>query len=177
MKYCTQCSEELIPRVPEGDERIRQVCSSCGFIHYENPKLVVGAIPFLNEKILLCRRAIEPRYGYWTLPAGYMENGEILEECAVRETREEANAEIKIIDLHALYSVPLVNQVHIFFTAEMVSENFSPGIESLDVKLFSEDEIPWDDISFETVRFALERFFHDRKNGSRPPHLSFPGKE
>jgi ADP-ribose pyrophosphatase YjhB (NUDIX family) len=142
------------------------VCSHCDAIHYQNPKLVVGSIPVWEDdgelKVLLCKRAIEPRYGYWTLPAGFMENEETTAEAAVRETEEEAGANIEIGELFTLLNVAHVHQVHLFYLARLVDCDFAPGVESLEVRLFSQHEIPWDDLAFPTIRTTLELFFADR---------------
>jgi len=165
MKYCNLCGSLLELRTPPDDSRNRYVCTACGEIHYENPKLIVGAIPVWQDKILLCRRAIEPRHGLWTLPAGFMENEETTSQAAARETLEEANARVAIGDLYTLYNLPHINQVHLFFRAELLDLDFSPGIESLEVKLFSEADIPWDTLAFRPVRFSLQHYFSDCKTG------------
>jgi len=166
MKFCNHCGSPLELRTPPDDNRNRHICTACGEIHYENPKLIVGAIPVWQDKILLCRRAIEPRHGLWTLPAGFMENEETTAQAAARETLEEANARVTIGDLYTLYNLPHINQVHLFFRAELLDLDFSPGIESLDVKLFSESDIPWDTLAFRPVRFSLQHYFSDRKTGN-----------
>jgi ADP-ribose pyrophosphatase YjhB (NUDIX family) len=152
--------------IPEGDNRPRFVCTHCGTIHYQNPKMVIGSIPVWEQdgelKVLLCKRAIEPRYGYWTLPAGFMENGETTSAAAARETEEEAGANIELGNLFTLLNVVHVHQVHLFYLARLVDLDFAPGIESLDVQLFSEAEIPWGDLAFPTIRTTLELFFADR---------------
>ena len=152
--------------MPPGDNLPRWVCDQCGEIHYQNPKLVVGSIPEYEDKVLLCRRAIEPRYGYWTLPAGFMENGETTAEAAARETLEEANAQVTIGELYTLYSVPHINQVHLMFRATLQNMDFSPGAESLEVRLFDEQDIPWDTLAFRAVRFTLQHYFADRGKGT-----------
>lgn len=145
-------------RIPEGDNLERDVCVSCGFVHYVNPKIVTGAVVRHHGRILLCRRAIEPRIGYWTLPAGFMEVGETAEQAAKREAREEANAEIDIIRLLAVYTIPRIAQVQIMYLATLIHPAIAPGIESLEVKLSTWDEIPWDDLAFPSVRWALEQY-------------------
>ena len=149
-----------------GDGRERMVCPACGSIHYENPKMVVGCLPVWEDKLLLCKRAIEPRYGYWTLTAGFMENGETTAEGAQRETLEEAGALVGNLKPFALLDVPYVHQVHMFYLAEMSSPEFSSGEESLDVRLYAEHEIPWDDLAFYTVIETLKHYYADRKAGS-----------
>lgn len=166
MKFCSECAHPVALAIPEGDNRPRYVCSHCNAIHYQNPKLVIGSIPVWEEdgepKVLLCKRAIEPRYGYWTLPAGFMENEETTAEAAVRETEEEAGANIEIGELFTLLNVVHVHQVHLFYLARLRDLDFAPGIESLEVQLFTEREIPWDELAFPTIRTTLELFFADR---------------
>ncbi|MEO7623475.1 MAG: NUDIX hydrolase [Gallionella sp.] len=171
MKYCSLCGSSVEMRIPPDDNRTRYVCTSCGEIHYQNPKLVVGALPEWQDKILLCRRAIEPRHGLWTLPAGFMENGETIAEAATRETLEEANARIEIGDLYSIYSLPYINQVHVLFRAKLLALDFWPGPESLEVKLFSEAEIPWNEIAFRPVRFSMEHYFAERNLGKFSFHV------
>jgi ADP-ribose pyrophosphatase YjhB (NUDIX family) len=165
MKFCSECAYPVALLIPEGDNRPRYVCTQCETIHYHNPKLVVGSIPVWDKdgvvRVLLCKRAIEPRHGYWTLPAGFMENSETTAEAAVRETEEEAGADIEIGDLFSLLNVAQVHQVHLFYLARLRSLDYKAGIESLDVKLFAEHEIPWDDLAFPTIRKTLELFFAD----------------
>jgi ADP-ribose pyrophosphatase YjhB (NUDIX family) len=166
MKFCSECAHPVTVAIPEGDNRPRHVCTHCGTIHYQNPKMVIGSLPVWERdgefKVLLCKRAIEPRYGYWTLPAGFMENEETTTEAAVRETEEEAGANVALGPLFTLLNVAHVHQVHLFYLAELLDLDFAPGIESLDVRLFAEDEIPWDDLAFPTIRTTLELFFADR---------------
>jgi len=152
--------------VPPGDTFARYVCDACGEIHYQNPKLVVGAIPEHEGRILLCRRAIEPRYGYWTLPAGFMENDETAAEAALRETLEEAGARITLDGPFSMISVPRVNQVHLFYRARVTELEFRPGEESLEVALVEEAGVPWKDIAFRTVAITLRHWFADRARGS-----------
>lgn len=171
MKYCSLCGSPVELRIPTDDNRERHVCTACGEVHYQNPKLIVGAMPEWQGRILLCRRAIEPRYGLWTLPAGFMENGESTAEAARRETLEEANARIAVGDLYSMYSLPYINQVHLIFRATLLDLAFSPGQESLEVKLFEETEIPWEEIAFRPVRFSLEHFFAERHSGKFNFHI------
>lgn len=171
MKYCSLCGAPVALRIPQDDNRERHVCTNCGEVHYQNPKLIVGAIPEWQDKILLCRRAIEPRHGLWTLPAGFMENGETTAGAATRETLEEANARIAIGDLYSMYSLPYINQVHLLFRAKLLDLDFGPGPESLEVKLFSEAEIPWNELAFRPVRFTLEFFFAERASGKFSFHI------
>jgi ADP-ribose pyrophosphatase YjhB (NUDIX family) len=166
MKFCSECAHPLSLVIPEGDNRQRFVCAQCEAIHYQNPKLVIGSLPVWEAggelKVLLCKRAIEPRYGYWTLPAGFMENKETTGEAAIRETEEEAGANIELGPLYTLLNVAHVHQVHLFYLARLVDLDFAAGIESLEVQLFSEREIPWADLAFPTIRKTLELFFADR---------------
>ena len=161
MKYCSSCGQTVSRRTPDGDTHERWVCDSCGAIHYQNPLTVVGCVPERDGKILLCKRAIEPRYGYWTVPAGFMELGESTASGAARETLEEACAEVEIGHLFAVVDVIDAGQIHLFYTAKLLGD-FSPGAESLEVAMFSEDEIPWDDIAFHSGKFALQKYFEDR---------------
>ena len=156
----------MAQRVPPGDSLPRWVCDQCGEIHYQNPKLVLGTIPQFAEKILLCRRAIEPRYGYWTLPAGFMENGETTGQAALRETLEESGAAVELGAPFSMISVPLVNQVHVFYLATLRDLEFKPGEETLEVALFEEARIPWKEIAFRTVGATLRHWFADRKRGT-----------
>lgn len=165
INYCSVCGAATRQRIPEGDALIRAVCEACGTIHYQNPKLVVGSLPIWEDKVLLCRRAIEPRRGLWTLPAGFMEKDETLPEAAVRETREEACAEIEIGDLLTLISVPHISQVHAIFRARLLDLNFAAGAETLEVALFAEEDIPWKEIAFRTIALSLRHFFADRQRG------------
>ncbi|MEW5864318.1 MAG: NUDIX hydrolase [Pseudomonadota bacterium] len=165
MKFCPTCGAAVARRIPPGDSLPRYVCDECGDIHYQNPKLVVGTIPEWEGRVLLCRRAIEPRYGYWTLPAGFMENGESAGEAALRETLEEAGARAELIAPYSLISVPAVNQVHLFFRARLLDLDFRPGTESLEVALREEKEIPWKEIAFRTVGLTLRRWCADRARG------------
>jgi len=165
MKFCSECANPLLLRTPPDDNRPRFVCDRCNTVHYQNPKLVVGSIPVWDDGdhpcVLLCRRAIEPRYGYWTLPAGFMENGETTCDGAIRETMEEAGARIRLHELFSLLNVPHVDQVHLFYRATLLDLDYVAGIESLEVKLFSEKAIPWGDIAFPTVSNTLRFFFAD----------------
>ncbi len=171
MKYCSNCGTRVDLRVPEGDTLPRYVCSACSAIHYQNPKIVVGCIPEWEDRILLCRRAIEPRHGLWTLPAGFMENAETLVQGAARETLEEANARVEMGALYAIYSLPHINQVHVLFRAQLLDLDFKPGIESLDVRLFGEAEIPWDTLAFRVIREPLQRYFEERRDGELGFHM------
>ncbi|MBS0506648.1 MAG: NUDIX hydrolase [Proteobacteria bacterium] len=166
IKHCRECGAAVSYRLPDdGDTRPRAICPACGTIHYENPLMVVGTVPVLGERVLLCKRNIEPRWGKWTLPAGFMELGETAEQGAARETDEEAGALIEMGPLFSLLSVPQVGQVHIFYRATVLSDRFDPGHETLEARLFAEEEVPWDEIAFRTVKRTLECFFADRRAG------------
>lgn len=168
MKYCSSCGQAISLRIPAGDDRHRHICDGCDTIHYQNPCIIAGSLPVYEDRVLLCRRAIEPAYGYWTLPAGFMENGETTLEGAVRESREEANVKLHALELYTMIDIPHINQVYIFYRGSMANSDFSPGIESLEVRLFSEEEIPWSDIAFPSVKTTLKHFFNDRKTGTFP---------
>jgi ADP-ribose pyrophosphatase YjhB (NUDIX family) len=161
MKYCSSCGGDISRRTPEDDNRERAICDDCGTVHYQNPLIVVGCIVENEGKVLLCKRSIEPRYGYWTIPAGFMELGETLAGGAARETLEEACATVDISHQFASVDVVDAGQVHIFFCGKLVGD-FGVGEESLDTQLFSEDEIPWDDLAFHSGKFALKKYFEDR---------------
>ena len=166
LKFCANCAAPVARRVPPGDSLPRWVCDQCGDIHYENPRLIVGTVPEYQGKLLLCRRAIEPRYGYWTLPAGFMENDETTAQAALRETLEEAGAAVELLAPFTLISVPRVNQVHLFYCARLSALDFKPGEESLEVVLYEEADIPWKEIAFRTVGLTLKLWFADRRSGS-----------
>jgi ADP-ribose pyrophosphatase YjhB (NUDIX family) len=166
LKFCSNCASPVVKRVPPGDSLPRWVCDHCGEIHYQNPRLIVGTVPEFEGRILLCRRAIEPRYGYWTLPAGFMENGETASQAALRETLEEAGAEVELGAPFSMISVPHVNQVHLFYRARVRDLGFKPGEETLEIAVVEEARIPWKDIAFRTVATTLKRWFADRAKGS-----------
>lgn len=171
MNYCPECgSDALVTRVPEGDTHAREVCESCGYVHYVNPKVIVGCIPTWGERVLLCKRAIEPRRGWWTLPAGFLEMGETMAEGAQREALEEANAVVETGALFAIYSVPHISQVYALFQAELQNDQVSAGEESLEVGLYLESEIPWDEIAFPAMHRTLELFFENRREGRYRTH-------
>jgi ADP-ribose pyrophosphatase YjhB (NUDIX family) len=170
MKFCSVCGSGLSQATPAGDHRLRHVCLGCGTIHYLNPKLVVGTIPIWDEGVLLCRRAIEPRHGFWTLPAGFMECGETTGAGAVRETIEEAGAEIELGRMFSVIDVPHVDQVHVFYQARMLHPGLAPGPESLEARIFNESEVPWAQLAFRTVAQTLQWFFEDRRLGRVMTH-------
>jgi len=167
IRHCKNCGSAVAYRIPDdGDTRERAVCPNCDTIHYENPLNVVGTIPVLDGRVLLCKRNIEPRWGKWTLPAGFMELEETVAQGAARETTEEAGANFRMGDLFAVMSVMRVGQVHLFYRAELLDDRFDPGHETIEARLFHEEEIPWDDIAFRTVREALRLYFEDRRSGN-----------
>ncbi len=181
MNFCSNCGAAVEFRVPPGDSLPRHVCPQCGTIHYQNPKLVVGALAEWEDRILLCRRAIEPRLGFWTLPAGFMENEETTAQAAALETAEEACARIEVGELYTLIDVPYISQVHLIYRARLLDLDFRPGEESLEVALFREDEIPWDEIAFRSIALSLRHYFDDRRSGrwsfhtaSLPPPPGWP---
>jgi len=171
MKFCSECGHPVSIEVPAGDNRPRHVCHSCETIHYSNPKIIAGCLPvYRDEYILLCKRAIEPRYGYWTLPAGFMENRESTEQAALRETFEEANATVSIKQLYTLTSIVHVSQVQMLYLAELESPDYAISEESLAVELFHINEIPWEELAFQTIHNALQFYIEDRKSGKFPLH-------
>lgn len=167
IKHCRECGAAVTYRLPDdGDTRARAICPACNTIHYENPLMVVGTVPVLGERVLLCKRNIEPRWGKWTLPAGFMELDETTSQGAARETDEEAGAQIQMGPLFSVLNVPRVGQVHFFYLASLLSEKFNPGFETIEARLFTEAEVPWDEIAFRTVKETLEAYFADRKAGA-----------
>ena len=177
MNFCSNCGAAVELRIPPGDTLPRYVCRQCTTVHYQNPKLVVGALAQWEDRILLCRRAIEPRHGFWTLPAGFMENDETTAQAAARETAEEARARIEVGELYTMIDVPYISQVHLVYRARLLDLDFSAGEESLEVALLRDDEIPWDQIAFRTIGMTLRYFFEDRRRGNWPFHctsLSLP---
>jgi len=159
MNYCSQCGQPVTLKIPVDDNRKRFVCDHCGYVHYQNPNNVCGALLTLDDKILLCKRAIEPRYGLWTLPAGFMENNETVAEAAAREAMEEANAQAGPLTLFGIFSMPYISQVYLMFHGELASKEISAGQESLDVGMFTREQIPWDELAFPVVTHSLELFF------------------
>lgn len=176
MKFCSECGQPVVLRIPDGDNLPRYVCEHCQTIHYQNPKIVAGCIPVYGEQILLCRRAIEPRHGLWTLPAGFMENAETLEQAASREAMEEAQAKVSIDSLYTVISLPHVNQVYVMYRATLLDPKVAAGIESLEVKFFNEEDIPWDDLAFRTIHATLQHFFADRRQGNFSLHTLALGR-
>jgi ADP-ribose pyrophosphatase YjhB (NUDIX family) len=172
IKHCRACGAATVYAVPADDNRERATCTACNTIHYENPLNVVGTVPVWGEQVLLCRRNIEPRYGLWTLPAGFMEHGETTEQGAARETDEEAGAHFEMEGLFSVLSVVRVGQVHLYFRARLLDTEFAPGPETIEARLFREDEIPWDELAFRTVRETLKFYFADRRRGRFEVHCS-----
>jgi ADP-ribose pyrophosphatase YjhB (NUDIX family) len=172
MNFCSHCGKPVTVQVPPGDNRPRHVCGSCGQIHYENPRLVVGCVPEFQGAILLCRRAIEPRRGFWTVPAGFMELGETLGEAALRETWEEAEARVELGTLFAVVDVVHAHQVHVFFRGTLPEPVFGAGEETLEARLFAPSELPWGEIAFPSVTIALEQYLADASGGRGPVQLS-----
>ena len=173
MKYCPSCGQPVELKVPEGDHLPRAVCSACATIHYENPRIIAGCVIEVDGKILMCKRAIEPRHGFWTIPAGFMENGESVQQAAAREAMEEALAHVQIGSLLAIVSVLRAHQVHIMFRARLdpAHPQFGIGPESLESQLYAESEIPWPEVAFLSVEFALRRYLDDRRNGVERLHF------
>ncbi|MCA3131061.1 MAG: NUDIX hydrolase [Betaproteobacteria bacterium] len=171
MNFCSHCGQPVSLKMPHQDNRPRHVCDACGTVHYQNPKLVVGCIAEWQDRILLCRRAIEPRYGLWTVPAGFMENGETTAQGAARETLEEANARVDDLTLYALFNIPHIDQVYILFRARLLDLDFHPGSETLETILAGEADIPWDRLAFPTVRNSLRRYYADRRAGRFGVHV------
>lgn len=175
MNFCSNCGHKTAEKIPLGDHQVRRVCTQCNTIHYVNPKVICGALALWEDKVLLCRRAIEPRYGLWTLPAGYMELFETMEQGAARETREEAEAEVNIQQLYCMYNIPRIGQIYVLFKSELVGGEFGAGEETIESRLFSEDEIPWNDLAFPSVERTLLHYFADRKTGNFETHLETLG--
>ena len=173
MNFCPKCGSIVEQAIPEGDNRLRDICTSpsCGKIHYQNPRVITGCIVESEEKILFCRRAIQPRYGLWTLPAGFMENSETISEGAARETMEEANADVEVIDLFSVFTLAHINQVYMLFRAKLKTPHFGPGMESLEVELLDESQVPWDQLAFAAITETMRLYFADRKAGGFRTHI------
>ncbi len=179
MNFCSHCGNPVSQRIPQDDNRLRFVCDNCNTIHYENPRIVVGCLPEWEGQVLLCRRAIEPRLGYWTLPAGFMENGETTAEGALRETWEEALARVREERLYRLFNLPQINQVYMFFIGTLEDKKFGVGLESSEVRLFAESEIPWKELAFPVMAQTLREYFEDSKKGEftvRISDITWPSK-
>lgn len=172
MNFCSLCGAKTELAIPEGDDRHRHICSECDTVHYLNPKIITGCLPIWEDKVLLCKRAIEPRSGLWTLPAGFMENGESVEQGAARESWEEARLNLHALELYQVFSLPHINQVYFFYRAEIRDLDFGPGPESLEVELYHLDDIPWDQLAFPVVDTTLRHYISDRENGLFPVRSS-----
>ncbi|MEQ1806280.1 MAG: NUDIX hydrolase [Burkholderiaceae bacterium] len=172
IRHCKTCAGAVRYQIPADDNRERAVCSACGAIHYENPINVVGTVPVWQDQVLLCRRNIEPRHGFWTLPAGFLELGESTSQGAIRETVEEAGARIELEGLLTLLNVVRVGQLHLYYRARLCDTEFAPGPETIEARLFTEEQIPWDELAFRTVRETLERYFDDRRRGRFELHCA-----
>lgn len=171
MKYCPQCAGELQHRIPEGDHLPRYVCADCSSIQYQNPRVITGCLALWQDKVLMCKRAIEPRHGYWTLPAGFLEIGETAAEGAARETMEEARARVEVGNLYSFINITYIGQIYTIYLADLLDLDFGPGPESLEVELMTEEQIPWKQLAFPTVKLALQDFFNDRRaNNGFPMH-------
>ena len=171
MKFCSDCGASAIShKIPTGDNRLRYVCDACGRIHYQNPRIITGCLPIWEDQVLLCKRAIEPRYGLWTLPAGFMENGESVEDGAMRETWEEAQAKVELVGLQSLFSLPHISQVYMLYLANLSNLNFAAGTESLDVRLYKQADIPWDKLAFPVIKRSLDYYFADCAQGQQQLH-------
>lgn len=173
--HCSNCGHATDTKIPLGDSLPREVCPACHTIHYVNPKVICGALAVWEDQVLLCRRAIEPRYGLWTLPAGYMELFETMQEGAARETREEAEAEVEIEQLYCMYNIPRIGQIYVLFKAKLIEGRFGAGEETIECRLFKEQDIPWDELAFPSVKRTLEHFFCDRQHNEFSLHLETLG--
>jgi len=172
MNFCSSCGESVVLKIPAGDDRERYVCSSCDLIHYSNPRVIVGCVPVYDGKVLMCKRAIEPRKNYWTLPAGFMENGETTPAGAARETWEEAEAKVSDLALYRIFDVPYISQVYMFYRCTVDDGKFGVGPESLETALYTEQEVPWDNIAFPVVKETLREYFRDAEAGTYPVRVS-----
>jgi ADP-ribose pyrophosphatase YjhB (NUDIX family) len=168
MKFCSNCGNRVEQRIPDGDDRPRYVCSHCSTIHYQNPRVIVGCLATHGERVLMCRRAIEPRHGFWTLPAGFMENGESAQQGALRETWEEARAKVGNEIFYRMFDLPHINQIYLFYRGELINGEHGVGPESLESALFAEHEIPWNDVAFPVMVETLREFFGDCRAGTFP---------
>lgn len=178
MKFCSNCGSTIQYGKLDTEHMPRFFCPTCHTVHYQNPTIIVGCLPIWEDKVMLCKRGIEPQYGMWNIPGGFMENDETVEIGAVREMVEETNGNVKVIGLHTVYTVLPVNQVHLHFLTELVDLNYSLTEESIDIQLFTERDIPWQDIAFASSLFALKMYFEDRKLGIRRTHLgTYPNKK
>jgi ADP-ribose pyrophosphatase YjhB (NUDIX family) len=172
MKFCTSCGNAVTLMVPAGDDRERFVCTACELIHYINPRVIVGCVPVHEGRVLLCKRAIEPRRNYWTLPAGFMENGETTPQGAARETWEEARARVSNLELYRIFDVPYISQIYMFYRCDLEQGAFGVGPESLACDLYGEGDLPWEEIAFPVVRETLREYFRDARAGHFPVRVS-----
>lgn len=170
MKFCSDCGSAVVLKIPESDNRARYICSSCQHIHYQNPKVVTGCIPQWQDKVLICKRAIEPRINCWTLPAGFMENGETIQEGAARESLEEANAVMQDMQLFSVYSIPHISQVYILYIATVKDGKANSGAETLETKFVTQDQMPWDELAFPVVVESLKLYYQDKQKGKFTTH-------
>ena len=176
MKYCSTCAKPLLWHIPQGDNQYRHACNHCDIVYYNNPKIIVGTLPvWQGAQVLLCRRGIPPKHGFWTLPAGFMENGESTQKGAIRETEEEANAKIKIQCLHTIYDIPHIGQVYLLFLAQLQNLDFFPGEETLDLRLFKKADIKWDEIAFSPIIYCLQNFFDNDPQNIDTDKLPYHG--
>ena len=173
MNFCSECGARVSLRIPHGEDRQRHICDSCQTVHYRNPNIITGTIPRHEDCILLCRRAIAPKLGLWTVPAGFLELGETIEQGALRETREETRAEVSLGQIHGIYSIPRIGQVYMLYEAQLLSMDFGPTPESSEVRLFREEEVPWEEIAFKVVGRALRDYFQQLKNPLNLPYTRF----
>ncbi len=172
MNFCQHCgSNQISWEIPKGDHKPRHICLKCEVIFYENPRIIAGCLATHKGKILLCKRAIEPRRGYWTLPAGFLENGETIQQGAERETWEEAEARVKPEGLYTIFNLIHINQVYMFYRGQLIDGQYGAGCETLEAKLFSPDEIPWEDLAFPTIYQTLKFFIGDLKTGQFPQRI------
>lgn len=168
MNFCSHCAQPVKTCIPEQDNRLRYVCAACGTVHYQNPKIITGVIANFGDRVLLCQRDIEPKIGSWTLPAGFMENDETCRQAALREAKEEANANLKTGTLYSVFNVPEINQVYLIYRAQLQCPEISPGFESRAVALVKEADIPWQQLAYPSVTALLQRYFRDCKSGDFP---------
>lgn len=170
MNYCSNCGKSVVYKIPAGDNRERYLCEHCNTIHYQNPRIVTGCLPIWQDHVLLCKRAIAPRTGRWTLPAGFLENGETAQAGAIRETREEACADVTVSNLYTVFSLPHISQIYLFFLAELRDGKFAAGEETLEAVLFDEANVPWDALAFPVIEETLQHYFEDRPTNRFPVH-------
>ena len=168
VNYCSRCGAPVSKKIPPGDDRERFVCPGCDAIHYENPKIVACCVPVFEDRVLLCRRAIEPRRGLWTLPGGYLETGETVFDGAARETWEEARARVDGHGLYTVFNLPHISQVYMFFRARVIDGRYGIGEETLETRLFREPDIPWNELAFPVISKTLAHYFRDRLRGVFP---------